>query len=389
MYIEIENSIGKLLEKNELEKDSKLVENIIGLLSLSVHSGKSGRHCINTESEDCAYKIFKFGEKKHRTEIACFYRYIYDNYSTYLTSLKSSVDEIVLITTEVSGVERKEKGEKISIYVGIETASNMNFWDNPLFLPENIVDCRYFVRIACYLKQKERLYDKIKFCFDPGQGAGGRTIDTFVRNCKENKFIFAILDNDVDSPAFAIRDHSTAKSFMDFDKSPYPKAEYRILNVHEMENLFSSDVFMCYVDRRKGERIKELVKKDKDVMIYYNMKEGYSYGTIESNNYIRKVIPSKYIKCCSKHTTDSKCKNARKCQIEVSPGFGKHYMTQLFGTDEMEDLKKIEDVVRQEFSEKFKEAPEHLNPKIYLEWGKIYKSFLTFFCSYAVDAIGA
>lgn len=382
MYIEIGDSIGDYLEEREKTKLEK--NNIEKILYQSVIAAQEGKHCINTESDDCAKKIYRNTEN---SIVKNFFYYIYQNYSTYLSGLKDNLKNYIKIENRPVEIEKKSiNNDKCCTIVNQQIAVKSTFWQSVAFLPENIRDYRFFSRIALF--KKHRIYDKIKYSFTREQGQGSRAVDTFNCRCKEKKFIFALIDNDISKPDGEIIENSTADKF---NKSRYitsPFGYVCILSVHELENLFSSKPFIAKVNGHMAEEIEKYGAKSSDVRIYYDFKLGFTYKDLESNPYM-KQFNLKGVKPCSQHAIGT-CSH-RKCQVPVLYGVGSNYLEKLFGDDPyfLEDIAVIESKIKNESKELFEQGYNELIDPIKKEWERIYNCFLTYFCSYQVNIAGA
>ena len=305
-----------------------------------------------------------------------------------MSGLKEKLKNYIRIDLGTNLITKsKLDDDKYLTIVNENLAEKTTFWQSVCFLPENIRDYRFFSRIACF--KKDRNYDRIKYSFTCEQGNGSRAIDTYNCRCSENKFIFALIDNDISKPGGSIIKDSTADKFK---KSPYKDSYFGfvyILNVHELENLFSSKPFITKVNKHMAEEIEKYGDKSSDVRIYYDFKLGFTYKDLERNPYMQQ-FNLKGIKACSSHRINGTCPN-RKCQIKVLEGLGSNYLEQLFGVDSnfSESIIDIESKIRNESKELFENGYNELIDPIKKEWDKIYNYFLTYFCSYTVNIAGA
>ena len=383
MYIEIGDSIGRFLKAKKTS--DVLKKQIESILLLSVISIQHGHHCVNTQSEECALSIYRNSENNQTKQIFC---HIYQNYSTYLAGLKNQLQNYIRIENTTKDIERvKISDEKYVTIVSLDVANRLPFWESVCFLPENIRDYRFFLRIANY--KKEPKYDKIKFSLRREQGQGSRAIDTYICRCSEKNFIFALLDNDISKPGEAIRPNSTAYKFLNSVYKDSPYGFFHILNVHELENLFSSKSFISKVDHHVASQIEESQKIDPNVTLYYDMKNGITYSLLMKNEYMKQFI-NRPISPCSSHIDGKKCPNG-KCNRTFLNGLGGQYLERLFGDDPdfKESVTDIESKTKKEFSKQFKSAPNELAEPIKKEWSAIYTFFLTYFCSYSFMISGA
>lgn len=387
MYIEIGNTIGAFLKKTSKKNSNteKITEKIEKILYQAVLAVQEGKHCVNIESEECAIAIVQNIQNKI---VRNFFYYIYENYSTYLPGFKEKLSNYIRIDICSTVIEKKElsKNKYITV-VNQELAEKTTFWQSVCFLPENIRDYRFFSRIACF--KKEGNYDKIKFAFTREQGQGSRAIDTYNCRCSENKFIFALLDNDISKPGENIKINSTAWKFKNSPYNTSPYGFFYILNIHELENLFSSKPFIAVVNEHMAEELEKYEKKSSDVKIYYDFKLGFSYKDLEINNYMQQFDLNKKSPCVN-HIKNGVCPN-RKCQVRVLDGLGSNYLERLFGEDPnfTEKICDIEYCIKNESADLFAKGYNELIDPIKKEWDRIYSYFLTYFCSYTVNIAGA
>ena len=379
MYIEIGDVIGLFLNsKHTSIADRKKRAQIENILFQSVLAMEQGHHCVNTQSDNCALLICKNTEnpKVKRT-----YHYIYQHYSTYLAGFKNRLTNYVRIELDSKEISRSAiGGNKCVTIVNLDLAEQTSFWQSVAFLPENIRDYRFFTRIAYY--KKDAIYKSIRYSFVREQGQGSRAVDTYECRCSEKRFIFALIDNDISDPNAGIKKDSTADKFLKSKYKNAPNGFVHILNIHELENLFSSKSFVAKVNENVAKKIESYGKVDPNVTIYYDMKEGFSFKKIMQNSYMRQFA-SGPIQPCVQHLKDGKCLN-KKCGKSILPGLGSDYLEKLFGDDPnfTEDVESIDNKTQQEFSTDFKNAFDELIPPIKKEWENIYIYFLTYFCSY-------
>jgi len=270
------------------------------------------------------------------------------------------------------------------IVVNANFASKASFWGKVSFLPENVYDYRFYLRIALYKKNLDARFRGVSLSFEPEQAGGSRAIDIFSIRGRDCRFIFALLDSDLNSPFDSLRKDSTAGKFKEkFSPDvPWPNACYHILEVHEIENLFSSAGFLAKVNPAKS---KILDSYSSEIRQYYDLKNGYSYKSLQRNCYMRGQVKGR-LPVCSKHSIIDKCKlGGFKCEMNIMPGFGK-ILPNLFGESE-ESALEIETKVLKEFDSSFDLSFDQLIDPVKQEWTNIYENFLTYFC--AVPIVGA
>lgn len=377
MYIEIGDSIGAYLQLGS--SDKKTLDEIESILAYACFTSREGKHCIKTASRDCAQKITEYLSAQSGPQ-KIFFSYINLHFSTYLAGMKDLVKPYIVI--EKTNEKIKKFDEKI--IVNTEFASRCEFWNSVNFLPENIVDWRYFLRIAYYEKLKDSNLNNIDFSLTPEQGSGGRTIDTYVFRCREEKFILAILDSDCTYPNQSYIPKSNADQFDKLNPFLFPTGTNVILDVHEIENLFSSDVFLNNGNKNNANKFIGY-NLPPEVRQFYDFKTGFAYNRLFKNSYMNKQISDSgiTIKLCGKFF---EClKKNKNCSCVVVEGMGNDYLIKLFGSNTNETKKDILDAVKIDFGNRLKNAPENLIDPIKKEWLRIYKAFLTWFCSYKVE----
>lgn len=365
MYIEIDNSIADILSRwmnNHNSVSEDILAQIDDLLILSEKTLREGNHCVKTKTRQCAEIISQYAAKKLTTKVSNTFCSMSSNYSTYLGALKNNLEMYV----NIGNREEKIKKEGSAVYVNIAFAARQEFWNRPYFMPENIDDDKYISWIVDYTKKDKAVYKDIKYTYETAHGGGTTAVDVFVKKIKEDRFIFALIDSDKKSESGALGE--TAQKFEEKKNefTDYPNGMYYILQVHEIENLFSSTPFLKLV-KSNTKTVNLLDQASDDVRRFFDIKKGYTYRSYSNNNYI-----SDKIRCdatpCEKHKTEQMCTD-KKCGKIVIEGWGSDYLKNLFTED---------NVSKQDFLS----APEKLDPEIRSEWDIITKKFLTMFCAH-------
>ncbi len=382
MYIEIGDSIGSLLASSEIDENT--LYSIQSILGYATSSAKEGKHCVKTASRECARKIATFFSSSPNMQKK-FFNYIYLNFSTYLAGLKESIDSYIVIENIPERIIKDGK----KIIVNVNFAARIEFWNPVCFLPENIIDRRYFLRIAYYEKEKHRNLAHIEFSLNPDQGAGGRTIDTYKCRCDDEKFILAVLDTDRVYPGQPLIPGSNAEQFTNLNVNDFPTGSIIILNVHEMENLFSSDEFINCAGTNNARQFLQY-NLSPETRQYYDFKNGFAYNRLMHNEYMKRHVESAGIEIetcrnastCSNQSCNSTSMCFKNCEYSIVVGAGKSFLKDIFGNDENESKEQIKIAVNADFSGRLRDAPENLIAPIKEEWLKLYRAFLTWFCSY-------
>lgn len=372
MYIEIGDSIGTYLQSGA--NDRKTLDEIESILAYASCTSREGKHCIKTASRGCAQKITDFLKQQSQK---VFFNHINSKFSTYLAGIKDLVKPYIVIEKTNKKIDRRDE----KIIVNTEFASRGEFWSTVGFLPENINDWRYFLRIAYYEKIKDSNLNCIDFSLTPEQGSGGRTIDTYKLRCREEKFIVAILDSDCSYPKQQYIPKSNAEQFSKLNPVNFPTGTAVILDVHEIENLFSSDIFLSNANVNNANKFIGY-NLPLEIRQFYDFKTGFAYNRLFNNPYMnKKLVDSGIImKLCGNLLACLK-KN-KNCSCVVVEGMGKDYLIDLFGPNINETREDILKAVKTDFENRLKNAPENLIDPIKNEWLRIYKVFLTWFCSF-------
>ena len=365
MYIEIDDSIADILshwmnDHNSVRDD--ILTNIDDILTSSEKTLRDGTHCVKTKDSRCAKIISLYAKEKLTPKISNIFSSMYSKYSTYLGGLKKQLEMYV----NIGNWEEKIKKEDSVIYVTIAFAARQEFWNRPYFMPENIDDDKYISWIVDYTKKDRTVYKDIKYTYETAHGGGTTALDVFVKKIKEDRFIFALIDSDKKSESGQFG--KTAQKFeaKKNEFTAYPNGMYYILQVHEIENLFSSTPFLKLA-KSNTKTVYLLDQASDDVRRFFDIKKGYTYRSYSNNNYI-----SDKIRCdatpCENHKIEGKCSSEKQCGKIVIEGWGSDYLKKLF-TDE--NIHKDD----------FLSAPKKLDAEIRKEWEIITKKFLTFFCA--------
>lgn len=376
MFIEIGDSIGRYLQRDN--GNQKIYDEIASILGYAYSSAREGTHCVKTATRECAKNIVDYLQQEKSSQKKFFY-YIHSKFSTYLSGLKDQLNSYIVI--EVAENEIEKVGKKI--IVNTEFASRIQFWNPPCFLPENIVDRRYFLRIAYYEKLKNANLNHVDYSLTPEQGAGGRSVDTYICRCSEKKFILAVLDNDRTYPTQGFIPGSNAEKFISLNDDDYPTGAKIVLNVHEIENLFSSDTFINHANAENAASFLSY-NLSPEVRQFYDFKNGFALNRLSRNAYMTLHLRNAGvpIRACENLADCVQNQPYRNCGCSVVAGMGKLFLKDIFGDSENESNEYIKAAVVTEFNGPLMGGPEGLIEPIKQEWVKIYNAFLTWFCSY-------
>lgn len=366
MYIEIDDSIADILSRwmndhNSVSED--ILTSIDDILAYSEKTLREGTHCVKTITRRCAKIISLYAKEKLLLKISNIFLSMYSKYSTYLGDLKNNLEMYV----SIGDWPKKIRKDGSIVCVNIAFAARHDFWNKPYFMPENIDDDKYISWLVDYVKKDKATYKDINYKYETVHGGGITALDVFVRKIQKDRFIFALIDSDKKSESGQFG--KTAQQFEDRknDFINYPNGMYYILQVHEIENLFSSTPFLKLA-KSIHSTIELLDNAPSEVRRFFDIKKGYTYRSYSNNTYISNKIRYNSTPC-EKHKTKSVCSGGKQCGKIVIEGWGSDYLKNLF------DDKNIHE-------EDFLSAPEKLDSKIREEWEIITKKFLTFFCAF-------
>lgn len=362
MFILFDASIIQDLENQDGQYKSDLIQ----LLNETIICMYHKNHYVSTTSSFVAQTIRDFALSNDEKKVALAFDYIYRKY-TILNSIIEHLNYVVLIGKFDNDWNFSEK----KLRVNYKYAMKQHFWDETFLIPENIEDDRYLLKIIDYEKSKQIPFQHISYKFRKEQGGGGKNIkQVFLSRLQEHAFVLSILDTDKKSP----RDDygATAKCFEDDSFiHQYKDIFYYIPNIHEIENLFSSDVFMelsSYNERTRNtiKRIESKSISDADVFrAYLDIKKGYTYKKIDKNEYLKELLEVDFSSVsCSNGVCPCSENSCDKIFLE---GASQSYLTDIFSNPN--------------FDSKFNSAVVLLIPKIKDEWEKIFLIFITTCCS--------
>ncbi len=359
MFILFDASIIQDLEN----QDGQYKNDLIRLLNETTICMYHRNHYVSAISSDVAKSLRDFALSNDEKKIALAFDYIYRNY-TILNSIIEHLNYFVLIGRFDNDWEFSENKLRVNYIFAME----QHFWDETFLIPENIEDNKYLLKIVDYEKSKYLPFQHISYKFRQEQGGGGKNIkQVFLTRLQEHAFVLSILDTDKKSPSDVYGE--TAKCFEDDSViHQYKDIFYYIPNIHEIENLFSSDGFMMLSSYNGNTRnkIKEIENKpvsDADVFrAFLDVKNGYTYKKIHETDYLKKLFEADISTVtCSKGT----CPCDKSCERIILQGI-KKYLSDIFSN--------------QCFESTFESSVDMLIPSIKEEWEQIFKIFITTCC---------
>lgn len=343
-------------------QDEQFKNDLMILLRDATNSICHKNHYISTIHSSVAVIFSQFALNNQERTIANAFDYIYRNFSI-LNSIINSLNYIVIIGKYEKQFELLENQIRINYTYALE----QHFWDETFLIPENLDDDIYIKKIVDYEKQRIPELSNIGYCYRKDQGGGHNNINqTFLARLNEHSFVLAFLDTDKRCPDSEFG--STAKDFeADENIIKYKNFFYYMPNVHEIENLFSSDLFMelsHYSDETRN-RISEIENKtipfSNLFRAFIDIKKGYTYKTL-NNDYLKSLFEIDYSSViCERGSCPCREKGCSKAKL-------------LEGGDStfLEDI-----FANSNFDEKFDFAAASLIPEIRLEWENIFRIFIT------------
>lgn len=358
MFISFDTSLVHDFEN----QDEQYKNDLMILLRDATNAICHKNHYVSTMQSIVAQTLSQFALEKQERTIANAFDYIYRNYSI-INSIVNSLNYIVIIGKYENEFELLERQIKINYTYAME----QHFWDETFLIPENIDDDLYIKKIVDYEKQKIPEMSNIDYCYRKEQGGGNNNINqTFFARLNEHSFVLAFLDTDKRSPDSEFG--STAKNFeSDENIIKFKDFFYYIPNIHEIENLFSSDGFMelsqyTYETRNK---IKEIESREIPFSnlfrAFLDIKKGYTYKTLD-NDYLKSLFAINYSSInCERGLCPCQEKGCEKNKV-LEAG-ERTYLKDIFNNSHFED--------------KFDFAASTLIPEIKSEWNKIFRIFIT------------
>lgn len=337
---------------------------ILIIINKAADSMHDRNHYVTTINSDVAFQLYKFAKENDYALPANAFFYVYNNFST-INSLKDHF----LYTVIIGKFEKDFEYIGNTIKINYLLAKNRHFWDETTLIPEYSEDNKYFEKIIEYEKQTYTQFSSVHHKYLKGQGGGHGNINSSFLNCiKQYQFVITILDTDKKSP-----DDDLGSTAEDFENNisiyKYKNIFYYIPDIHEIENLFSSDGFL-----RLGNYQSETIEKIKNAesvniinannfRAFLDIKKGYNIKKIKQNAYLSSIFPidENDINC-----PNLPCVCSKDCpKIELKAGTRK-YLENIFNNPL--------------FEQEFNNSANDLIPKIKDEWFNIFKYLITTCC---------
>lgn len=273
MLVVIDNSVCEVINSGEHKILSSL-ENIAECI-------RSGKHIIFAEraTSKAICTNPKLGELGRLA-----FKNLYHK-ATEIGQIKNQVDSYILISNEVSSVEKVNLGSKKIFKVPVDY-----FCENERLLPTNLVaedlsDCEFYeAMIKKYAKGKGYRY---KLNFKYVNGGGLNTHLNYENSIVQGKApCLAIVDSDKEDEDDSYGD--TAMNVMEKYNTlkKYHVTGYYILNVREKENLIPPHLYSIVSDDEDLKRDMDILDK---ISKHSKLKRICTYGDIKSGVKVAKI----------------------------------------------------------------------------------------------------
>lgn len=369
MFFDFSSSILDIINSNDEFQKNELLK----VLYNATDSIIKRRHYISCENFDVAEQIYNFCRERDKKNEANLFFHIYEKLSM-IACVKDELKFYICIGNFEKDIEIN--GNHIS--VNYKLAKNEFFFDRPFFIPEDLLDKKYFDAICKHeqLHIHNSTLKTLNYDFRKDHGGGGKTYDLFIERINEGSPILVILDSDKKTPTSSFG--GTADKFLADDVNK--KLEnyfFLILNVHEMENLYSSEYFLkkSGYARKSYEKLRHFDSVDTDARLYFDIKMGYNYKEYLNNDYIKSLY-GEFDKSSLCEKDCNNC-NLKKCKVTVLQG-NTHYLEHLFTN--INNTGDIENEINKGYS--------GLIAKIKDEWKKIFIYMITVGCFYDESITG-
>lgn len=299
--------------------------NFINGLQYLADSRKHGKIEILGDRET----LIKISEYSHlSTPAKSIYKVLAEKCGTTKHLLdKVSVYVDVKNDNQLPTAESSQDGKK-RIVVSIDwIGKNHTLTDAPIFLCENLDDCRFYDYFGKYYMFRKGI-NRIFMCFNEQNGGGSTTYKVFEKIISEYKMCLCIVDSDRKFENCHVMGQ-TAKSVMERIKpESFPFVELHILECHEAENMIPlSLVDECFDKFLFESDLKQRILRNpwkyidvKEGLLVSNVKESKILGF---NEYWGKVFPNWKENC-------KKCKNdcTKNCDKYIYNGLGENVLNQ-------------------------------------------------------------
>lgn len=326
MYIELSSA---LIEQFASIANDDVIECLIN--ARTAFRGKY--HLICTETRSDALSAIRALPSECSCLCQPMFVDIHSKFTQY-AGVKDRTGLYVRIIPDFKGADIIIDGASSVIRVGLDVASNQEFWKPTSLLLESASDHPYFNFIFS---------NKLKglpYAFEVKQGGGGAINKEITRLVKNESFLLCIVDSDRISPSCSIGP-TASKVKTAFDElqrqSLTNLASYYVFDCHELENLFSFDVFLESLANINAQYKKCLmrikgVETDPtyhEMRKYFDFKKGFLYKKTKDNAYIQSAFaPSPFF--CNQYNVNI-CRECENCNHQIVEGCGSNMLNLLFG----------------------------------------------------------
>jgi len=366
MYIEI--------SKNFLEGlDSK--DCLWDVLNLAYCSAKNGSHIISCESRNVARTIAAKAKEKKKFDIQSWFLAIEESISE-INGLRNHLKIILSITKN----KKNKKGSGNVIEIGLNLSSKYEFWNKTNFVTENRHDSIFYKWISNYVQREfHPELTNILLTFDSRNGGGGSTTFNEYKAVSLEHPTCCILDSDQKYPTDSYGE--TAQYFIDhIEEVKSLIAEYCVLEVHELENLFFSESFSDGIIPKTGTlldfqtKTQELSRLCESWRLFFDVKKGCYKKNFEQFRGNPPQLRETYHCKSKKILCNLECDSCKESYIG---GFSSGYM------DEME--KKYTDSTEVLKYDLFKQSADNLPESMRKIWTEIFEFLFPWICGLKFD----
>ncbi|GGP69871.1 hypothetical protein GCM10009409_38230 [Shewanella saliphila] len=278
MIIKIDESISKALEEMTSESDAiellRDLEYNRGLGYIAIEISKSTCLRIMKSLDDNDKRIENF-LKKEKSKIT-FNQELFDSFNFKLYVYHSDFHQIQLnddshILFDIKNYSTKKYSE------GFYTPFN-----KPKLITENSLSDGKVLKKICenHFRNNFNVHD-YQICIERKNGGGDGTGDEISDSDTSWLNLFSIIDSDKKHPQDNYGE--TAKKVIKSYSELNLLHNYRVLNVHEIENLFPLDWFLKKANQNQKDDIillKRIYDLDNRSLFYYDFKKSFGYKAI-------------------------------------------------------------------------------------------------------------
>lgn len=321
MFFEFSSNINAVITSSDENKKAILLR----VLSNITDSARKKRHYISCENSDISIALCRFCQENGKNTEALLFNHISEKFS-----MIACVKYELKFYISIGDYQKNISFNGNQIQIDYKSADNEFFFERPFLIPETLLDKQYFDAIAEYVQNitKNPILLNIKYKFRKEHGGGGQTYNVFVERLNEHSPVLVILDSDKKSPSSEIG--GTANVFIqDHNIVQYKDYYFIILNVHEMENLYSSEFFLkkAGYPKKSYEKLREFDSVSSNARLFYDIKMGINYKQYLNNPYNQTLYGDfdKNSKC----TKDCTSCSVKKCNVNILQG-DTHFLENLF-----------------------------------------------------------